>query len=225
MCETAEVLPDGWKAYRHLTTGVYYSQRGGAVTWVHPVSGAVTFVGPDSPEAAFAEAAGAAAFAAKEAEVAAAAAAAAAAAGAAAEAAIEAAEAAALQLRSSAEQAQRAAELRSTLAAALFEQKWSDLVFGELHQQVIVTCLEQGKLLGRLRNQLAMCFALMCTAHSMTVHDLVEARRSIAFYRRRAAQLVAGRGQASPHRLAGSSRRRRRARPRSSVPAASFRCL
>ena len=60
MCETAEVLPDGWKAYRHLTTGVYYSQRGGAVTWVHPVSGAVTFVGPDSPEAAFAEAAGAA---------------------------------------------------------------------------------------------------------------------------------------------------------------------
>ena len=44
------------------------------------------------------------------------------------------------------------------LATALFEQKWADIILGEVEEQVNVACLEQGKLLGKVRRILASGF-------------------------------------------------------------------
>ena len=46
----------------------------------------------------------------------------------------------------------------TSLAAAAFEQKWADIILGEVEEQVAVTCLEQGKLIGKIRRALASAF-------------------------------------------------------------------
>ena len=58
------------------------------------------------------------------------------------------------------------AEQEKMMTRCLFTQKWTDLIFGELSDQLNVTCLEQGVLLNKIRVQ----FAHICEEYRMC-HD------------------------------------------------------
>ena len=49
-------------------------------------------------------------------------------------------------------------EIARSLTTTLFEQKWTDLVMGDVERQLNVSCNEHGKLVGRLRVGYAKMF-------------------------------------------------------------------
>ncbi|GBG30771.1 Hypothetical Protein FCC1311_069912 [Hondaea fermentalgiana] len=85
---------------------------------------------------------------------------------------------------------QRDAEVQNLLAASLFEQKWADLVLGELQGQVLVSCLEQGKLLAKVRAQLATSFSSLAEAQTITLDELHDMARAVEFFRAKARDLA-----------------------------------
>jgi len=56
-----------------------------------------------------------------------------------------------------------------TLTSACFEQKWSDIILGELEAMLMVSFLEQGTLLRKVRIQYASNFSSIETLHSNCV--------------------------------------------------------
>jgi hypothetical protein len=59
----------------------------------------------------------------------------------------------------------------------LFAQKWTDLTFGEVADQLSVTCLEQGILLGKIRVEFARVCEDYRQAHDFGVAELKERER------------------------------------------------
>jgi hypothetical protein len=68
-------------------------------------------------------------------------------------------------------------EQERTMARCLFKQKWTDLVFGELSDQLNVTCLEQGVLLHKIRVQFASICEEFRQCHDSGVAELKEHER------------------------------------------------
>jgi len=89
-------------------------------------------------------------------------------------------------LCTSAEVSQRDGHLQDMLTAAHYEQKWTDIVLGELQSQVSISCLEQGSLLQKLRIQMASCFKMLSEAHLATIEDFRVVRDKLLFYREKA---------------------------------------
>ena len=65
---------------------------------------------------------------------------------------------------------------RKTLTATIFEQKWTDMVLGELQEQIGVSCMEQGRLLFALRKRYAQSFNTMQQASEDLLARLAAAR-------------------------------------------------
>jgi hypothetical protein len=61
---------------------------------------------------------------------------------------------------------------RTTLAAASFENKWADVVFGQAVSQIAINCHEHGQLLRHVRRHLAGAFAELKGAHIKTLRQL-----------------------------------------------------
>lgn len=85
---------------------------------------------------------------------------------------------------------QRDLELQNMLAASFFEEKWSDLILGELQSQVTISCLEQGQLLAKVRAQLAMSFSTLSDAQSLSLQELHDTVRAMLFYKEKASELA-----------------------------------
>ncbi len=66
--------------------------------------------------------------------------------------------------------------LRPEVTATVFEQKWTDMVLGELQEQIGVTCMEQGRLLFALRRRYAQAFNTMQDAHQDACRRLARSR-------------------------------------------------
>lgn len=66
-----------------------------------------------------------------------------------------------------------------SLVTTLFTQKWTDLIFGELADQLTVSCLEQGVLLQKLRVQYANNSQCLVTCYKTMVHKLVQAQQTV----------------------------------------------
>jgi hypothetical protein len=69
------------------------------------------------------------------------------------------------------------------LTSAIYEQKWTDLALGELEDQMLVSCLEQGRLLRKLRARYAKVFGRMQKLHTSSMTDLAKALRDAAMYK------------------------------------------
>ena len=65
---------------------------------------------------------------------------------------------------------------RKPLTATIFEQKWTDMVLGELQEQIGVSCMEQGRLLFALRKRYAQAFNTMHDANRDMMERLAAAR-------------------------------------------------
>ena len=65
---------------------------------------------------------------------------------------------------------------RPELTATVFEQKWTDMVLGELQEQIGVSCMEQGRLLFALRRRYASSFNTLQRCHQDMTARLVESR-------------------------------------------------
>jgi len=88
---------------------------------------------------------------------------------------------------------QRYHTIHATLSASCFEQKWTDIVFGQAVQQLMISYLDQGRLLENIRNHLATSFAMMSTCLSMTLEDLEISLHELNDYKQRAEDLELGR--------------------------------
>lgn len=66
--------------------------------------------------------------------------------------------------------------LKKIIASALYEQKWTDLALGEVQSQLLVTCLEQGRLVKRLRNGYAHMFGSLLELQDGVVTELIDAQ-------------------------------------------------
>jgi len=82
------------------------------------------------------------------------------------------------KLNSSFPQQERSQQEQS-LVTTLFTQKWTDLIFGELADQLTVSCLEQGVLLQKLRVQYANNSQCLVTCYQSMVHKLVQAQQTV----------------------------------------------
>ena len=69
---------------------------------------------------------------------------------------------------------------KEKLTAAIYEQKWTDLVLGELEDQMLVSCLEQGRLLRKLRARYAAVFGRMQGLHSKCLQDYTDTVRQMS---------------------------------------------
>ena len=65
---------------------------------------------------------------------------------------------------------------RPALTAMIFEQKWTDMVLGELQEQIGVSCMEQGRLLLNLRKRYASAFNTIQRCHLDMTSRLGESR-------------------------------------------------
>ena len=66
---------------------------------------------------------------------------------------------------------------RPGLTSMVFEQKWTDMVMGELQEQIGVSCMEQGRLLFALRKRYAHAFNTVVECHREMSTRLGESRR------------------------------------------------
>ena len=66
---------------------------------------------------------------------------------------------------------------RPQLTSMIFEQKWTDMVLGELQEQLGVSCMEQGRLLYALRKRYAASFNTLQRCHVDMSERLGESRR------------------------------------------------
>eukprot|EP00753_Platysulcus_tardus_P001313 PLAT11262.2.p1 GENE.PLAT11262.2~~PLAT11262.2.p1 ORF type:complete len:1619 (+),score=780.24 PLAT11262.2:653-4858(+) len=87
----------------------------------------------------------------------------------------------------------RAARQKTLLTSAMYEQKWTDLVGGELEEHVSVSCLEQGLLFRKLRQAYASIFLSLRAVHEELLRELDEARETIEADRVEIAALEASR--------------------------------
>jgi hypothetical protein len=66
-----------------------------------------------------------------------------------------------------------------SMVHCLFTQKWTDLIFGELSDQLNVTCLEQGLLLQKIRVQFARICESYRRSHDMGIQELKDHEREM----------------------------------------------
>lgn len=72
---------------------------------------------------------------------------------------------------------------KEKLTAAIYEQKWTDLVLGELEDQMLVSCLEQGRLMRKLRSRYAAVFGRMQQLHEKCLQDYSDTVRQMSQYK------------------------------------------
>ena len=65
------------------------------------------------------------------------------------------------------------------MTKCLFTQKWTDLIFGELSDQLNVTCLEQGVLLNKIRVEFAAIGEGYRQCHRSGILELKERERMV----------------------------------------------
>ena len=70
-------------------------------------------------------------------------------------------------------------EAQTNIISARFEQKWCDLVLGELQKQVSVGCLQHGNLIRKVRSALATSFLKMKCGNSRAMDELASSRGEI----------------------------------------------
>ena len=70
--------------------------------------------------------------------------------------------------------------MKRILAKSMYSQKHSDLVLSELVSQIEVACLEQGRLLRRVREQYAETFQDVSMLHSNSLWQLETAAQTIS---------------------------------------------
>lgn len=81
-------------------------------------------------------------------------------------------------------------DMKRTMARALYSQKHSDLTLGSLVGQIEVKCLEQGRLLRRVREEYAAIFQSTSKLHSDSIWQLETSAQTISNLRSRYEQSV-----------------------------------
>jgi hypothetical protein len=70
-------------------------------------------------------------------------------------------------------------DLKQELAASFFEQKWTDLTMGQMEEQLLVSFLEQGTLLSKMRARIANTFTRLVNVNKTVCVELHEAREAV----------------------------------------------
>jgi hypothetical protein len=78
---------------------------------------------------------------------------------------------------------------KEDLTACIYEQKWTDLVLGEMEDQLLVSCLEQGRLLRKLRARCAKIFGRQQELHNSCVQQLAGNMQQVEIYKHNMAEL------------------------------------
>ena len=70
-------------------------------------------------------------------------------------------------------------EMKQELAASFFEQKWTDLTMGQMEEYLLISFLEQGNLLSKMRTRIAGTFNRLVNVNKTVCVELHETREAV----------------------------------------------